>query len=176
MPFNAPFYLLTSKKCHASCAVTESVAVTVTGAETVAVTVTVTVTVAGAETVTEAVTVTVCRGRGRGRVRIVLVIPIQALFPHNHTPKAIRPIYIIGIYWARGAAQEPLWPTPPPSQSRKPHNLSIIPTITPDCRSLLVCFSRPNDFECPKDTKKTKICNAYQKIRNRGFEGAIQAH
>ena len=24
-------------------------------------------------------------------------------------------------------------------------------------------FYRHNDFECPKDTKKTKICNAYQK-------------
>ena len=41
--------------------------------------------------------------------------------------KKIRPTCIIGIYWARGAAQEPLWPTPPPSHSRKLHNLSINP-------------------------------------------------
>ena len=34
---------------------------------------------------------------------------------------------------------------------------------------------RPNDFECPKDTKKTKICNAYQKNKEsrvrRGLPG-----
>ena len=60
--------------------------------------------------VTVAVTVTVTEA-----VRIVLVIPIQSLFPHT-TPlnKAIRPAYIMQTTWARGAAQEPLWPTPPP--------------------------------------------------------------
>ena len=45
----------------------------------------------------------------------------------------------------------------------------------PSSHPSMCLFYRHNDFECPKDTKKTKICNAYQKIKNRGFEGVIQA-